>query len=101
VGGGGGVHYYYGLNADLMPGWSVSTGPIGFNLSLAGSGYATIVSPTFVGRAPVIGLYSFLMVPKYDVGGTFVPISLSQSAMCQAMQSSSASSATGLRYNSR
>lgn len=80
IGGGG---FYYGPNSDLIPGWqllrgSTLDGPIGFNLSLAGTGYTSVFSPSFVNHAPVIGSYSFGMVPEAH-GGTFLPFSLSQS----------------------
>ncbi len=74
---------HYGPIADLMPGWTLLRGSntvtlVGFNNVPPGAGYATIFSPTF--DAPVIGRYSFAMVPLYDVRGTlFIPFTLSQS----------------------
>jgi len=81
---GSGFGDYYGLNADLIPGWqlfegTVPVGPIGFNLTLPGSGYTTILSPDFGAHAPVVGLYSFAMLPRFDVQGRFDAISLAQS----------------------
>jgi hypothetical protein len=84
-----GAGHYAGLMTELMPGWTLVGGTdvaifVGFNRSQPGSGYATIISPTYVNAYPVIGPYSFAMLPKYDVQGTFVPYSLSQSGTMPA-----------------
>ena len=74
---------YAGPTSELLPNWQVTVSGIdatltGFNLTAPGSGYHTIVSPSYANRSPVIGLYSFVMAPFYDVRGTFIPYSLAQ-----------------------
>jgi hypothetical protein len=67
--------YYYGPISDLLPGWQLSTGTnasapndlIGFNLSLPGSGYATLYSTN--------GNFSLGLWPGVDLlglGGLFL-----------------------------
>ena len=78
-----GIDGRVGPTSELLPNWQLTvTGtaitPIGFNLTAPGSGYATIISPTYINNYPVVGAYSFAMHPKYDVQGTFVPYSLAQ-----------------------
>jgi hypothetical protein len=79
-----GVGDYSGLMSELMPGWTLVGGTntatyVGYNRTQPGSGYATVVSPAYVNAYPVVESYSFGMLPKYDLLGTFVAFSLSQS----------------------
>jgi len=74
-----------GTTADLLPGWQLSAensgilSGIGFNYNSTGlGGYATLISPSFAGSYPVVGSYSFAMVPFQNVQGAFVPQTLSQ-----------------------